>query len=243
MNNSWRFFIVVEALLLMVSFWQLFHTGGLLFLFIIGSLLIFLSLKKQLQGTFKKFQLFMGILFIFISLISLPIVWFMVALGIIFIGVKGMKDLGVDKKHQMPWKKKQMMIIETTNAESRSGKRYKRSWFESQRIGSNVYEWDDINFDILSGDTIIDLGNTLLPKEDCSIMIQKGIGRTRILVPLGVAIKLEHSTFYGNVYFEKEIYHLKNESLKIYSNDFDTNNRRLKIVTNTLIGDIEVIRL
>ena len=60
---------------------------------------------------------------------------------------------------------------------------------------------------------------------------------------MGVAVVLEHSTFYGNVRFEDEKYHLKNESLKLYSNDFDTNNRRLKIITNSLLGDVEVIRV
>ncbi|HAP3313737.1 TPA: cell wall-active antibiotics response protein, partial [Enterococcus faecalis] len=42
---------------------------------------------------------------------------------------------------------------------------------------------------------------------------------------------------------EEEKYQLKNESLKIYSNDYDTNLRRLKIMTNTLVGDVEVIRV
>ncbi len=51
---------------------------------------------------------------------------------------------------------------------------------------------------------------------------------------------MQHSTFYGTVRFEEEKYQLKNESLKIYSNDYDTNVRRLKIMTNTLVGDVEV---
>ena len=136
-----------------------------------------------------------------------------------------------------------LIMVETAAKEPKNGKRFKRRWFANERIGNNIYEWDDINIDLISGDTIIDLGNTLLPKEDNIIIIRKGFGRTRILVPLGVAILLEHSTFYGTVRFEEEKYQLKNESLKIYSNDYDTNLRRLKIMTNTLVGDVEVIRV
>ncbi|HAP6950980.1 TPA: cell wall-active antibiotics response protein, partial [Enterococcus faecium] len=33
------------------------------------------------------------------------------------------------------------------------------------------------------------------------------------------------------------------EQIKIYSSDYDENPRRLKIITNTLIGDVEVIRI
>ena len=60
---------------------------------------------------------------------------------------------------------------------------------------------NDLNAIGLTGDINIEslgtplLGNTLLPKEDNIIIIRKGFGRTRILVPLGVAILLEHSTF------------------------------------------------
>ena len=157
--------------------------------------------------------------------------------------VKGFEISGVDIAERAPWRKKQMIMVETAAKEPKNGKRFKRRWFANERIGNNIYEWDDINIDLISGDTIIDLGNTLLPKEDNIIIIRKGFGRTRILVPLGVAILLEHSTFYGTVRFEEEKYQLKNESLKIYSNDYDTNLRRLKIMTNTLVGDVEVIRV
>ncbi len=101
----------------------------------------------------------------------------------------------MDIAERAPWRKKQMIMVETAAKEPKNGKRFKRRWFANERIGNNIYEWDDINIDLISGDTIIDLGNTLLPKEDNIIIIRKGFGRTRILVPLGVAILLEHSTF------------------------------------------------
>ncbi len=46
------------------------------------------------------------------------------------------------------------------------------------------------------------------------MIVRKGIGRTRILVPLGVAIRLEHATLVGNVLFEEEQFSLKTNRSK-----------------------------
>lgn len=244
MNNPWKSFILVEALLLVLALWQIIHNTPLLVLLILGILsVVFAAKRRAHRSGFLNFILVTGIILIFISVINSPAVWLMVVFAILFIGLRGVEISGIDLTQRAPWKKKQMMIIETTNVESKNGRRFKRPWFANERIGSNVYEWDDINIDILSGDTIIDLGNTLLPKEDNVIIVRKGFGRTRVLVPLGVDVLLEHSTFLGNVTFENEKYHLKNESLKVYSDSYDSNPRRLKILTNTLLGDVEVIRV
>ena len=61
-------------------------------------------------------------------------------------------------------------------------------------------------------------------------------------MPLGVAILLEHSTFTERYVLKKKI-SIEKRIIKIYSNDYDTNLRRLKIMTNTLVGDVEVIRV
>ncbi|MGC6769626.1 cell wall-active antibiotics response protein LiaF [Enterococcus sp. LJL128] len=243
MNNPWRFFIIVEALLFVCALWQVIHNTPLLILLILGVLSVVFSTRRPRRNNFNSFLLIMGVILILIGVINSPAVWLMVVFAILFIGLKGVEVAGIDITQRAPWKKKQMMIIETTNVESKNGRRFKRPWFANERIGSNVYEWDDININVLSGDTIVDLGNTLLPKDDNVIIVRKGFGRTRILVPLGVAVLLEHSTFFGSVTFEDEKYHLKNESFKIYSDSYDDNPRRLKIITNTLLGDVEVIRV
>lgn len=119
----------------------------------------------------------------------------------------------------------------------------KQSWIGNDRIGTQVFEWDDINVAILAGDTIVDLGNTLLPKEDSIVIVRKGFGRTRILVPYGIGILFEHATLYGKVEFDEETQVLRNETIKMYSEDYDESPRRLKVITNTLVGDVEVIRV
>lgn len=57
-----------------------------------------------------------------------------------------------------------------------------------------------------------------------------------------MAIRLEHATLVGNVLFEEEQFSLKRTD-QICSSDYDENPRRLKIITNTLVGDVEVIRI
>lgn len=242
MNSSWRSFIVVELILLVFAAWQIIHNPPLLILFGFGTMLAIYAGRKKHRSGFSNFLLVVGVISIIISILNSLAVWIMIVFAILFIGLRGVEMFGMVAS-KAPWNKKQMILVETTNKEPKNGRRFKRAWFGNERIGSNVYEWDDINIDILAGDTIVDLGNTLLPKDDNVIIVRKGFGRTRILVPLGVAVLLEHSTFYGNVHFEEEKYQLRNESVKFYSTDYDTNTRRLKIITNTLLGDVEVIRV
>lgn len=133
-------------------------------------------------------------------------------------------------------------MVETTDPTSHNGER-KQSWIGNDRIGTQVFEWDDINVAILAGDTIVDLGNTLLPKEDSIVIVRKGFGRTRILVPYGIGILFEHATLYGKVEFDEETQVLRNETIKMYSEDYDESPRRLKSHHEYLSGDVEVIRV
>ena len=69
-----------------------------------------------------------------------------------------------------------------------------------------VDEWDDINIDIFLGDHDPLTWETHCCRKKKNIVISsvRDSGRTRILVPAGVAIKMEHSTFIGTVIFEGE---------------------------------------
>ncbi|WP_122645220.1 cell wall-active antibiotics response protein LiaF [Enterococcus mediterraneensis] len=242
MNNPWRFFIVVEALLFLFAIWQILSNPPLLMLLLFGIFSIYVVTTRKQKTNFYNFLLIIGCLAIFISLLNSPALWIMLIFAILFIGLKGFEVSGIDLTKNAFWRKKQMIIVETDEPHHHQA-RTKQQWFGNERIGNQVYEWDDINVNILYGDTIIDLGNTILPKKDNIVLIRKGFGRTRILVPSGVGVMLEHATIIGEVNFEGEKNALRNESLKIYSEDYDENTRRIKIITNTLFGDIEVIRV
>lgn len=243
MKSPWRFFFVIEALLLLFAVWQIVSSPPLVFLLIIGTLSIYLGLKRKRKPSSKNLLLIIGGLSVFISLLNSPALWLALIFVILFIGLKGVEVSGIDLTKNAFWRKKQMIIVETEEPKSHSASKRKQQWIGNERIGNQVYEWDDINIIVFLGDTIIDLGNTLLPKKENVVIVRKGFGRTRILVPAGVGIKVDHSTFAGSIFFEGEQTTLKNEQLSMYSSDYQTSSRRLKILTNTLVGDIEVIRV
>lgn len=243
MKSPWRFFFIVESLLLLFAVWQILSNPPLLFLLILGVTCLVLVNRSERKSNFKNFLMVSSSIAILISLLNSPALWLMLIFAILFIGLKGVEITGIDLTKNSFWRKKQMIIVETEEPKADHPLKQKQQWLGNERIGSQVYEWDDINLDILTGDTFIDLGNTLLPKKENVVIVRKGFGRTRILVPAGIAIKLEHSTFIGSVIFEGEETSLKNEKVTIYSPDYGENSRRLKILTNTLVGDVEVIRV
>ena len=56
MNSSWRFFVVVEALLLLFAVWQIVNNTGLLLLVIFGIFNIYLAMRKYPRTKFQNFQ-------------------------------------------------------------------------------------------------------------------------------------------------------------------------------------------
>ena len=247
MRNSWRIFIIIELLMLLYILYKIVNETQALVFLIFGAINIIFALKRQHKSSFTQFQLILGIVILLMSLLtSGPAVWFMLVFAILFIGLVGIESSGLsvlDHLNLTPWQDKQFKSIESVSPSAKNGKKFKQVLFGNKRIGSSVYEWDDINFIIASGDTVIDLGNTLLPNEDNVIMIRKGFGRTRIIVPMGVGVMIEHATVSGKLIYNEQTYSLKNEGMKLFSKDYDETNRRIKIVTSTVLGDLEVVSL
>nr|WP_290127760.1 cell wall-active antibiotics response protein LiaF [Tetragenococcus halophilus] len=227
----------------MLVIWQTIHNPLLLILIASGAFFIYLALRRKKKAKTSNFKLFLGIILILFGLLSNPAVWLMLVFTILFIGLKGIEISGVDFSNYAFWNKKQMIMVQTQEARNHDGKKKKQQWLGNERIGNHVYEWDDININVLSGDTIIDLGNTILPKKDNVVLVRKGIGRTRLLVPTGIGVQLEHTALMGTVYFEDYETKLRNETLKLYSKEYSESARHLKIITNALVGDIEVFRV
>lgn len=242
MKSPWQFFLIVEGLLFLFAVWQIV-TSPMIFLLIFGVINIYLVGRRKVRGNFSSFQLIVGCLAVFFALLYNPPIWIMMGFAIVFIVLKGVEISGVDFAKNAKWRKKEMVMVSSDEPQPHSGEQNRQQLFGNDRIGNHVYEWDDINMVVISGDTLIDLGNTILPKRDNVVVIRKGVGRTRILVPSGIGVMLDHSSLAGQVRFLGAQTQLKNESLKVYSDDYDESPRRVKIVTNTIIGDLEVIRV
>lgn len=151
MNSSWRFFIVVEALLLLFAVWQIVNNVELLLLVLFGALNIYLALRKYPRSGFRNFQLIIGSLIVFFSLVNSPALWLMAVFAILFIGLKGVEISGIDLTKNTFWRKKQMIMVQTDQLKTHNNERKKQQLFGNQRIGNDVYEWDDINIALISG--------------------------------------------------------------------------------------------
>ena len=107
----------------------------------------------------------------------------------------------------------------------------------------DFYAFDDINIIRLTGSDTIDLTNVIVSGKDNLIVIRKVFGPIKIMVPIDVAVKLEVSTIYGSVrYFDFEEYDLRNESIKLWRQEDEDSLKSVKIIINTLAGDVEVVR-
>lgn len=106
-----------------------------------------------------------------------------------------------------------------------------------------TYEWDDINLVYLGGNTIVDLGNTVIPAGEHIVMVRKVFGRLRLIIPRDIGLGLNISLVSGQVVFENQTYPLTLENFTWRTPSYAEANRKLKLIVSSVIGDVEVIIL
>lgn len=106
-----------------------------------------------------------------------------------------------------------------------------------------VYYDQDINMVYIGGNTIIDLGNSFISEGERTALIRKIFGRTRIILPRDLALKLNISILSGRVVFEQEIYHLQGENFQWLTPEYYEADRRFNLIVSVIFGDVEVIIL
>ena len=236
MSSRIYFFAIVEFILALFLGYSLFADLPTLIFLIAGG--VSLAMARGLQsGFWHTFLLVFGAVSVIVSVAVHGAFWWMVAFGGIMLLLSLRRRARNGK--WTPWTHKQFVSVHGFGANA--GRPRRQPWFGDSTIGSSVFEWEDTNITVLAGDTIVDLGNTILPQGDNVVVIRKGFGRTRVLVPLGVGIELNHSALTGKVSFAGEDFHLANETIHLATPGYDDASRRLRIVTSTLIGDLEVV--
>lgn len=245
MRSHWKFFLTVEALLIIWFFYQLTTNLFMAVLAISGIIMLVTTSQSKKENKIPSYLV--GVFLLSFAVLSTSAFWVIVLFTFMFIAIKDngifMNNLSGKLFKKAPWNEKDIIVVEAAEQTPKNGKRKKQDWIGHHKIGQSIFEWDDINFSILMGDTIVDLGNTFLPKAESYIVIRKGFGKTRILVPKGVGVMIEHSAIKGKVLFETEELSLVNESVKMYSKDYDLHNRKLKVITSVGVGDLEVIAI
>ncbi|MBY7144031.1 cell wall-active antibiotics response protein [Virgibacillus sp. NKC19-3] len=116
--------------------------------------------------------------------------------------------------------------------------------FEDQETENTAYQWRDVNIHGAFGDRMIDLSNTVLPKDTAIISIRHIMGNIEIYVPYEVEVSIHHSSVFGRAYiFGNHHWKLMNKSLLYQTSNYGGTYPRVKIITSIFSGDIEVKRI
>lgn len=120
----------------------------------------------------------------------------------------------------------------------------KNRWFGNHDHSQDHFGFEDINIVRLFGNDVVDLDKTVLVGRDNIVVIRKTFGRTKIIVPIDVEVSLSVSSVYGRSSFLGDSYwDLRNESIVVSSPDYRDSHKRVKVVVNNILGDVEVIRV
>ena len=240
-----KFKLILIALLIgvIVSALEITSRIGLFIFFAIG---VAITLSSFIMFKRVKFIRNSGICFggllMLLPLLSTSGIW-LGMIGALLILLFDKNDFSVSSISGLFSKrdKQEYIFVNSREDTPEPGSIHRYDWIGTQVVGDEPYEWNDINAGQFAGDTIIDLGNTILPAKENVIVIRKGFGRVRILVPYGVGVMIHHHGFGGQVEFENQTYTLSNESIQLYSAGYNRSTKRVKIYTTIVAGKVEVI--
>lgn len=245
MNSS--LYKTAMILLFIWLFYQIFNSVILLML-LAGSAFSYMLYRgsaKEEQSKSKYLWISIGLLLL--SLFSTGAFWAILA---VFLVVEFNSNGRLSRtvrdplfKKKQYWQEKEYISVSWDNSEVSELQFSRNKWFGDDSHGKEVFQWEDKNYTKFIGDTFFDLGNTILPKKENVVVIRKGIGDTKIIVPRDTALSVDISMGLGTLVIDKEEYTLKNETVKWRSSDYSTSMRKLKIVMNTIVGEIEVVHL
>ena len=231
--RKFQFFLLVEAVLLVMGLLTILSNDISSFILIL--VLILLALRFYNQDSRNNYLLTVSLLLLFLIFMLNPYIIMGVVLRIVYIMIN----------HFSQVKKKNRLALIRFQEDKLEVKPSRNQWIgaSTHDNDSDFYAFDDINIIRLTGSDTIDLTNVIVSGKDNLIVIRKVFGPIKIMVPIDVAVKLEVSTIYGSVrYFDFEEYDLRNESIKLWRQEDEDSLKSVKIIINTLAGDVEVVR-
>lgn len=244
MNKKWL--ILILSLFIFLIFYEIFSSSYSIFLIFLG--LGSLFLKDSFSRKYQRLFLFIALLsFTFLFFSSRFTLMFLVLLILIFISKNPEVSALISSVFSNKRKNNisnDFIIIDFDQSELLPGKTTKNKWLGADTKSSDsIYSWEDVNFTKLIGNSVFDLGNTLLPREQNIILIRQAIGNVKILIPEGTAVSLDFSVLVGKVILNTTEHNLLNENFKWSSDDYHLQDRKLKIAVNLLVGELEVVFL
>ncbi|EHJ55859.1 hypothetical protein HMPREF9318_01335 [Streptococcus urinalis FB127-CNA-2] len=229
--KKFQFFLLVEIILLALGIMTILSNDVSSFILIL--VLLLLALRFYNQDSRNNFLLTIGLLLLFLIIMLNPYIVAAVLLGIVYIVLN----------HFSQVKKKNRFALIKFKESELNVQPIRHQWLGASIYQSDYYAFDDINIIRFSGNDQIDLTKVIVTGKENNIIIRKIYGKTQIDVPIDVEVKLEVSSVYGSVrFFDYDEYDLRNESLKLWSNQYEKSQRNVKIILNVLAGDVEVTR-
>ncbi|WP_249292113.1 cell wall-active antibiotics response protein LiaF [Metabacillus flavus] len=231
-------FLLIGIALLVLEF--TFHDGGYVFFLVITIGCIYFGRKKMPRSK-GKFLFWFGMIFFTLTLLNTLAFKFLI---LAMLGYAIFQYVQSQKKPQMI-KPESAIRLDKDPVEGIVMEKPLLSniLFGRQQTPKDIYEWQDINIQTGIGDTVIDLSNTVLPKEEAVIFIRGFIGNVQIYIPYELEVSLKHSVMAGavNVLDYKESRKM-NKTIFLETEAYKDAKEKLKICTSLLVGDIEVRR-
>lgn len=245
-KNSIFYVMLLSAVLIVVEIFTDFRIIGL---FGLGFLLLSLSLFVKKEWL-NKLMILVGLFLVLLTIILTRSFWLLV-LTIIFAlilfqseGIHEMGNLSDSILHPRLDEPSNYYGIQLVQPQSSQRTILEHtSLFDMRDQRRTTYEWNDINIVYFGGNSIIDLGNTVVPVGEHVVMIRQFFGLTRLIIPRDIGLALNISLVTGRVIFESQAYDLTLDNFKWRSPDYNQASRKLKLVVSSVIGDVEVIIL
>lgn len=244
MNRRWL--IALLGILAIVTVYEIFNNQFSVFMLLLGVVTIFL--RPQVDGKSQNTLLIVSLIAFALALISSQVLWLvLIVFFVLIIGAfpeafQTIRQVITEKKDSS--KETEFVMVQFNEEDQNTGEISKNRWIGDDIDSTeDIYSWEDINFSKALGNTIFDLGNTILRKEQNIILIRKGIGNTKLIIPKGVAVSLDISMLFGKLAIQDEEILLRNETFKWKSENYDRQNRKIKLITNVLVGEVEVVFL
>lgn len=229
-----QFFILVEVVLLTLALIEILHQDFSRFMIILTILL--LAIRYGLGKQTNNFFLTAASAIFFLILMVNPYVILGLLFAVIYMLINYFAQIKTEGYYQRI----------RLNHQSLSPVRERMKWWGSrQHGGAGTHDvFDDINLTRLFGNDIVDLDESVFAGRDNVIMIRKTIGHTKIILPVDAEVDLLATTLYGQVkLLDHPPLKLHNEMIKLRTPEFMYARKRVKVVVNVLLGDVEVIRL
>ncbi|MCZ8467132.1 cell wall-active antibiotics response protein LiaF [Streptococcus uberis] len=229
--KKFQFFLLVECILLAMGIMTILANDVASFIFIVA--IILSALRFYNRDDRNNFILTVCLLLLFLIFMLNPYIILAVLFAIIYVFIN----------HFSQVKKKNRFALIRFSQEGIDVKKTKHQWIGAAAYESDYYAFDDINIIRISGNDTIDLSNVIVTGQDNVIIIRKIFGNTKVVIPIDVSAQLDVSSIYASVVFLGcQEYDLRNESIKLGYEESCDAHKKVKIIVNTIAGNVEVVR-